>query len=84
MFGYHNLEVKITHGNYRRQVIIDDYKEEISKLYQNIANESCPQIAVPSEWDAESTKAFVREVIQSVLPGITGNDDDFFRHGCDR
>ncbi|KAF9255316.1 acetyl-CoA synthetase-like protein [Marasmius fiardii PR-910] len=74
-------------GTARRQAILDDYKDEIEKLYESIESKSSnhSDIPSPSHWDADSAMDFVRKVVMSalVLPKAVTDDDNFFTSGCD-
>ncbi|PBK78299.1 acetyl-CoA synthetase-like protein [Armillaria solidipes] len=68
----------------RRQVILEDYSEEISDLYKSVEESTQTSISLPLEWDPESTKDFVRTIVLQVLSHSILDDDDLFQHGCDR
>ncbi|PBK97000.1 acetyl-CoA synthetase-like protein [Armillaria gallica] len=67
----------------RRQVILEDYSEEISDLYKSVEESTQTGISLPLEWDPESTKDFVRTIVLQVLSHSILDDDDLFQHGCD-
>ncbi|KAG7093077.1 putative NRPS-like protein biosynthetic cluster, variant 2 [Marasmius oreades] len=70
-------------GSVRRQLLLKDYEDEISKLYEDVETSTQPDIPAPSHWDTISCRNFVRKVVRSVLPNGVGDDDDLFLHGCD-
>ncbi|KAG7447913.1 acetyl-CoA synthetase-like protein [Guyanagaster necrorhizus] len=67
----------------RRQAILNDYIEEISDLYQSVEDSTQANISLPFEWNAKSTKSFIRTVVLQVLSHSILDDDDLFQHGCD-
>ncbi|KAK0463970.1 uncharacterized protein EV420DRAFT_1638889 [Desarmillaria tabescens] len=67
----------------RRQVILEDYSQEISDLYKTVEESTQTSISLPLEWDTKSTKDFVRTVVLQVLSHSVLDDDDLFQHGCD-
>ncbi|ETW81166.1 tridomain enzyme adenylation-thiolation-dehydrogenase [Heterobasidion irregulare TC 32-1] len=71
----------------RRNVILDDYADEIAAAYRSMKNADNSSIHVnpPSSWDFPRTLPFIRSVIASILNGGTsvGDDDDLFQHGLD-
>lgn len=72
-------------GNVRRGPILQRYAAEIDALYASVEESVQVDIAAPSSWDPESTKSFVKAVLQRVLLRPLLHDDaDFFRSGCDR
>ncbi len=73
-----------SHDIGRRQVILEDYSEEISDLYKSVEESTQTGILLPLEWDPESTKDFVRTIVLQVLSHSILDDDDLFQHGCDR
>ncbi|KAK0196977.1 hypothetical protein F5146DRAFT_1153799, partial [Armillaria mellea] len=68
----------------RRQVILEDYSEEILDLYKSVEESTQTAISLPLEWDPDSTKDFVRTIVLQVLSHSILDDDDLFQHGCDR
>ncbi|THV08159.1 acetyl-CoA synthetase-like protein [Dendrothele bispora CBS 962.96] len=73
----------------RNAAIIQEYTPEIEALYANIEESTQPSIPAPQQWDLESSKAFVRAVVESVLlkdkseSDTIGDEDDFFQIGGD-
>ncbi|THV08177.1 acetyl-CoA synthetase-like protein [Dendrothele bispora CBS 962.96] len=73
----------------RNAAIVREYAPEIEALYTNIEESTQPSIPAPQQWDLESSKAFVRAVVESVLlkdksKSVTlGDEDDFFQIGGD-
>ncbi|KAI0702415.1 hypothetical protein C8T65DRAFT_741576 [Cerioporus squamosus] len=71
-------------GNIRRGPILQRYATEIDALYTSVENSVQGDIPVPSLWDGESTKTYVRDVVRRVLMRPLPDDSaDFFRSGCD-
>ncbi|TFK94535.1 acetyl-CoA synthetase-like protein [Polyporus arcularius HHB13444] len=71
-------------GNIRRGPILQRYASEIDALYAGVEQSVQGDISAPFVWDAESTKSFVRAVVQRVLMRPLPDDNaDFFRSGCD-
>ncbi|KAI0746343.1 acetyl-CoA synthetase-like protein [Daedaleopsis nitida] len=56
-----------TKGAPRRVTILQDYKDEIDKLYVTVEQSAQSDIVAPSEWDREGVLTFVRAVVESVL-----------------
>ena len=71
-------------GYPRRVAAMQSYSDEISVLYENVERSSQPTITGPAIWDDQSTRAFVRRVVTSVLVRSIDDEADFFRNGCDR
>ncbi|KAG7091816.1 putative NRPS-like protein biosynthetic cluster [Marasmius oreades] len=67
----------------RRQAIIRDYDEEISKIYEIVSETTQSEISPPTSWNLGSTTSFVRAVVASVLTHAVKDEDDLFQHGCD-
>ncbi|KAL0569048.1 hypothetical protein V5O48_012925, partial [Marasmius crinis-equi] len=67
----------------RRQAILNDYAEEISKIYDIVSETTQSKIPPPMSWNLGSTTSFVRAVVTSVLTHAVKDDDDLFQHGCD-
>lgn len=68
----------------RRQAVIQDYDEEINKLYDLVQESTQSYIPLPEMWNATTTTEFVRSVVQKVLIHTVADEDDIFQHGCDR
>lgn len=68
----------------RRHVVIKTYAEEIEALYETIKNSSQEDIPPPDSWSDESTKNFVRKVVERVMQLELADNSDFFLEGCDR
>ncbi|KIJ41947.1 hypothetical protein M422DRAFT_229444 [Sphaerobolus stellatus SS14] len=67
----------------RRQVIINDYNEEIEALYASVEASTQANIPPPEEWNIVSTTDFVRTIVNKVLVHKVKDNDDIFNHGCD-
>lgn len=68
----------------RRQAILKDYAEEISRLYETVDETTSSSVPPPAAWDIISTTDFVRTVVNKVLVHQIEDDDDLFENGCDR
>lgn len=68
----------------RRQVIIEQYEDEIEAVYNAVEATTQANIPLPKEWDIISTTNFVRAVVNGVLVHAVKDEDDIFQHGCDR
>lgn len=72
----------------RRHAVIADYCSEIDNMYREVELSRQPgsEIASPDSWDFDSMRAYVRNVVQSVLVAgkMVGDEDDLFQRGCDR
>ena len=71
-------------GLLRRGIILDDYKDEIEALYEEVENSARSDIDPPATWDLNSTLAFVRAVVESTLRRPIPDGADIFRNGGDR
>ncbi len=71
-------------GYPRRKTLEKLYSEEIDELYAEIESSAQSDIPSPSTWDAESIRHFLRAVVESTLHQPLDDEEDFFRHGCDR
>ena len=71
-------------GLLRRGIILDDYKDEIEALYEEVENSARSDVDPPATWDLNSTLAFVRAVVESTLRRPIPDDADIFRNGGDR
>ncbi|KAH7912698.1 hypothetical protein BJ138DRAFT_1083028 [Hygrophoropsis aurantiaca] len=67
----------------RRQAIIADYEDEINALYNAVEESTQSGITPPLHWDQQSTCAFVRKAVSSVMGRTISDDDDIFQQGCD-
>nr|WGM49229.1 carboxylic acid reductase [Boreostereum vibrans] len=67
----------------RRHVVIKAYAEEIETLYETIKNSSQEDIPPRDSWSAESTKKFIRKVVERVMQLELDDNSDFFLEGCD-
>lgn len=68
----------------RRQVVINDYEDEIKELYATVDESTQSSISPPDTWDILSTTDFIRTVVNKVLVNAIQDNDDLFEHGCDR
>ncbi|EGO01124.1 hypothetical protein SERLA73DRAFT_72093 [Serpula lacrymans var. lacrymans S7.3] len=68
----------------RRQVIISDYDEEISALYDTVEESAQTAIPPPPQWDITMTVVkFIRQIVIAVMSTDVSDDDDIFQRGCD-
>lgn len=68
----------------RRQAVIDDYEQEIDRLYSAVSETTQADILPPVQWDIQATQGFVRTVITKVMKKDIADDDNILQHGCDR
>ncbi len=68
----------------RRNIILQDYHDEIEALYKQVEESAQSEFAPPVQWDEASTLEFVRTIVQSTLHRSLPNDADIFRNGGDR
>lgn len=71
-------------GYPRRTIILKDYHDDIEALYAQIEQSAQSDVVAPVNWDIESTRVFVRTVVQRVVKRSLSDDADLFRNGCDR
>lgn len=71
-------------GYPRRSWILKDYHDEINTLYAVVQESAQSDVVGPAEWNHESTRAFLRTVVEKVLRKSIPDGADFFRNGCDR
>ncbi|KAI1786493.1 acetyl-CoA synthetase-like protein [Ganoderma leucocontextum] len=70
-------------GYPRRTWILKDYQEEIDTLYTVVEESAQSDVVGPVEWNTESTRMFLRTVVEKVLRKSIPDGADFFRNGCD-
>ena len=68
----------------RRNFILQEYHDEIERLYKEIETSAQSELSPPSTWNEEGTLTFVRAVVQSTLLRDIADDADIFRSGGDR
>ena len=68
----------------RRNFILQEYHDEIERLYKEIETSAQSELSPPANWNEESTLTFVRAVVQSTLLRDIADDADIFRSGGDR
>ena len=68
----------------RRQIILNDYEDEINALYDTVEETTQAVDTAPTSWDIVSTTTYVRTIVKKVLVHDVSDDDDLFQHGCDR
>lgn len=71
-------------GTPRRQVIIDEYKEEIERGYINLETTSTIEANSFETLDLEETHLYVSQLVEQIMGRKLGEDDDIFLFGCDR
>ncbi|KAI0821733.1 acetyl-CoA synthetase-like protein [Trametes gibbosa] len=67
----------------RRVFILNEYEAEIEALYKSVEESAQSDLSPPEDWDDESTRVFVRDVVQRTLRRPLSDDDDIFRNGGD-
>ncbi|OSC98631.1 acetyl-CoA synthetase-like protein [Trametes coccinea BRFM310] len=70
-------------GLLRRKFILEDYKEEIDALYNEVENSATSDVDSPTVWDAQTTLDFVRKVVHDTLGHAISDNEDIFRSGGD-
>ncbi|KAH6912217.1 hypothetical protein BKA70DRAFT_1535515 [Coprinopsis sp. MPI-PUGE-AT-0042] len=70
-------------GTPRRQAILQDYEEEIARLYGHSSPVIKCGIPLPECWNPQSALSFVGSVIRKTLSPRIQDNDDIFDHGCD-
>lgn len=68
----------------RRHAIIDEYAEEIDRVYDAVEESTQSGIPPPSHWDVDGVKSFVRAIVDRVLVQKVKDEEDLFENGCDR
>ncbi|RPD58184.1 acetyl-CoA synthetase-like protein [Lentinus tigrinus ALCF2SS1-7] len=67
----------------RRNIILQEYHDEIEALYKEVEESTQSDFAPPAQWDESTTLEFVRTVVQSTLHRSLSDDEDIFRNGGD-
>ncbi|TFK94521.1 acetyl-CoA synthetase-like protein [Polyporus arcularius HHB13444] len=67
----------------RRNIILQEYHDEIEALYKQVEESAQSEFAPPIQWDEASTLEFVRTIVESTLHRSLPNDADIFRNGGD-
>ncbi|KAI0702388.1 acetyl-CoA synthetase-like protein [Cerioporus squamosus] len=67
----------------RRNIILQEYHNEIEALYREVDESAQSDVAPPEQWDEVSTLEFVRTVVESTLHRALPDDADIFRNGGD-
>ncbi len=68
----------------RRHFIVQEYHDEIERLYKEVETSAQSELQPPAEWNQEGTLAFVRAVVTNTLRRKVSDDADIFRSGGDR
>ena len=71
-------------GQPRRKIILQQYHDEIEKLYKEVEDSVQSDITPPATWDRENILTFVRAVVENTLRRELADDADIFRNGGDR
>ncbi|RPD79489.1 acetyl-CoA synthetase-like protein [Lentinus tigrinus ALCF2SS1-7] len=70
-------------GYPRRIAIQTLYSQEIEALYAEVESSAQGDIPAPSVWTLDTTRGFVRVVVERVLRRQLSDDGNIFQHGCD-
>ncbi|KAH7912516.1 hypothetical protein BJ138DRAFT_785575 [Hygrophoropsis aurantiaca] len=70
-------------GTPQRHACLVAYEEEIEALYAAVQESSQPELVPPTQWTADSTLHFVRNVVEKVVLASLTDDTDLFQVGCD-
>ncbi len=68
----------------RRQVILDNYDEEINALYDVVEQASQVDIPLPVDWTPSQSLDYVRHIVYKVMTQKVADGVDVFQNGCDR
>ena len=73
-------------GSISRQACIEDYSEEIDAVYRAVQESSELSTSVPEKWDVDSSRVFIRAIVEKTLKvaHTIADDDDLFDIGLDR
>ena len=73
-------------GSISRQACIEDYPEEIDAVYRVVQESSELSTSVPEKWDVDSSRVFIRAIVEKTLKvaHTIADDDDLFDIGLDR
>ena len=71
-------------GTVRRQVMINEYADEIAAAYALVESSSIRDIAPPAIWGINETVAFVKEIVEKILGRAVDAEEDLFQVGADR
>ncbi len=69
-------------GTIRRAFTLHSYDAEIENLYATI--ETYGGVTAPEEWNYDSSRTFVRAVVNKTLARPVNDEENLFAHGCDR
>ncbi|CCL99492.1 uncharacterized protein FIBRA_01510 [Fibroporia radiculosa] len=70
-------------GTIRRTAVIAQYEDEINAAYNLVEESSQINIPAPTEWNVETSRQFVRTIINKIIKHEIKDHDDLFHHGCD-
>ncbi|KAJ3569819.1 hypothetical protein NP233_g4796 [Leucocoprinus birnbaumii] len=70
-------------GTPRRQVIINQYEEEIDQGYIDLEKASAIDLKSPDTFGLEDSKLYVSQLVEQIMGRELQGDDDFFLSGCD-
>lgn len=71
-------------GTPRRQVIINEYEEEIEQGYINLETVSTIELNSSEVLDLGETHLYVSRLVEQIMGRKLKDDDDIFLFGCDR
>ncbi|KAF9465931.1 hypothetical protein BDZ94DRAFT_1158916 [Collybia nuda] len=70
-------------GTPRRQIILNDYEQEIRQGYDSIEESSQPDILLPRLFTFDTCLDFTLSVVKKVMGRAPTIDEDIFQNGCD-
>ncbi|KAH7912513.1 hypothetical protein BJ138DRAFT_785417 [Hygrophoropsis aurantiaca] len=70
-------------GTPQRNACLAAYEEEIEALYDAVKESSQPELIPPTQWTADSTLHYIRNVVEKVVLAPLTDDTDLFQVGCD-
>ncbi|KAF5353868.1 hypothetical protein D9756_007248 [Leucocoprinus leucothites] len=70
-------------GTPRRQVIINQYEEEIEQGYIDLETASVIDLGSPDSFGLEECRLYVLQLVEQIMGRELREDDDFFLSGCD-
>ena len=70
--------------NVRRGAVLKDYEDEINALYAAVDASTQVDTPYPMQWSIHEATEFVRSCINEIMGTKVPDEDDLFRHGCDR
>ncbi|TFK37077.1 hypothetical protein BDQ12DRAFT_608601 [Crucibulum laeve] len=70
-------------GTPRRQIILNEYEEEIENGYAAIQESSASDLELLEGFNFDQSLAFVRQTVKKGMSAPIEDEDDFFQYGCD-